>query len=87
MKAKAAKQRTRKFKRPEPAQGPGKSDPSGQIPDFGAARNQEGADERSESGDGDTVNLESAPLRGAGERREFSDTTSYTTTARSHRRN
>ena len=48
MKAKAAKQRAQKFERPEPAQGPGKSDPSGQIPDFGAARNQDGADERSE---------------------------------------
>ena len=87
VKAKAAKQRAQKSERPEPEQEPGKSDPSGQIPDFGAARNQEGADERSESSDGDTVNLESASLRGAGERREFSDTTSYTTTAHSHRRN
>ncbi len=64
VKAKVAKQRAQKLERPEPAQGPGRPDPSGQNPDFGAARDQEGADERSESSDEDTANPDSAPLGG-----------------------
>ena len=52
--------------RPEPAQyrGPANLIRAARfpIPDFGAARNQEGADERLESGDEVTANLESTPL-------------------------
>ena len=65
--AKTAKQRAQKFERPEPEQGPG----------------EEAVDEQLESSDKDTANQDSAPLGGAGKRRDNADTTSYILTVHS----